>query len=59
MGFWKVSKPHESDDDRIGRHVDVEYFDDSGKKDKSAGKMKISFDEDKPPVQDIIPPSKK
>ncbi len=59
MGPWKTSKPHDSDDKRIGRHVDVEHYDDRGNKDKSAGKMKISSDETKPLVRDINPPPKK
>lgn len=50
---WKTSHPHESSDDRIGRHVDVEKFDDRGQKDKSAGKMKVSYDETKPTTDGI------
>ncbi len=55
---WRTSNPHSSDDPRIGRHVDVECYDDRGQKDKSAGKMKISYDESKPVVQDVRPPKK-
>lgn len=50
---WKTSHPHDSDDTRIGRHVDVEKYDSRGDKDKSAGKMKIDYDESKPEVRDI------
>jgi hypothetical protein len=55
---WKSSQPHESRDQRIGRHIDVEKYDERDRKDKSAGKMKIDKDENKPEVRDIKPPSK-
>ena len=55
---WRTSDPHTSRDTRIGSHVDVEKYDDRGRKDKDAGKMKISSDESKPLVRDIQPPKK-
>ena len=55
---WRASNPHESKDTRIGRHIDIEKYDERGNKDKSAGKMKIDKDESKPEVRDIKPPQK-
>ena len=57
---WKSSKPHDSDDNRIGRHVDVYHINDAGKRDQPhSTDLKISYDENKPVVQDIKPPDKK
>jgi hypothetical protein len=50
---WRTSKPNDSKDSRIGRHVDVEKYDDRGRKDKSAGKMKVDHDERRREVRDI------
>ncbi|WKZ27247.1 MAG: hypothetical protein QY311_00615 [Candidatus Paceibacterota bacterium] len=53
MGFWKASKPHDSDSP-IGRHIDVYHTDDRGKRDQPHHTdMKIDYDESKPTTQDI------
>jgi len=55
---WITSHSHDGKDDRIGRHVDVYHADDkTGKRDEPHSQdMKISYDENKTPVQDIKPP---
>lgn len=57
---WKPSHPHDSDDPRIGRHIDAYHTDEDDKRDRPHHEdMKVSYDEDKPLVQDVIPPDKK
>ncbi|MFB6212756.1 MAG: hypothetical protein ABEI53_03015 [Candidatus Magasanikbacteria bacterium] len=50
---WRTSKPHKSDDSRIGKHTDTEYYDKKGNKDKSKGKLKVSGRKHKPSMTDI------
>ena len=57
---WKSSRPHESDDKRVGpQHVDIYHTDDRGKRDQPhKDDFKISHNPNAPEVRDIKPPSK-
>ena len=58
MGFWKTSHPHEGKDGRIGRHIDVYHTNDEGKRDQPhSDDVKVDYDEDRPVVRDINPPT--
>jgi len=58
-GGWRPSDPHPSKSMGGQTHFDVEKYDKSGHKDKSAGKLHISGEPHKPSMRDVYPPSKK
>jgi hypothetical protein len=56
MGFWKTSDSHKSNSMGGQTHTDTEKYDDRGRKDKSAGKLKVSGEKHEPSMRDIAPP---
>jgi hypothetical protein len=58
---YKTGKPHDSEDP-IGRHVDIYKTDSTGKRAKDSKHyqdLKVSYDETKPIIHDINPPSRR
>jgi hypothetical protein len=56
---WRTSKSHRSKG-TPWKHTDTEKYDSTtGKKDKSAGKLKVSGEKHEPSMRDIHPPSEK
>jgi hypothetical protein len=57
---WKSGKEHKTkgpQKEKLGpTHTDVEKYDERGRKDKSAGKMKISGGTTRPSMTDIRKP---
>lgn len=60
MAGWRTGKEHPTEGpqrDRLGdTHTDTERYDDRGRKDKDAGKLKISGDKEEPSMRDVVPP---
>jgi hypothetical protein len=55
----QASHTHDSDDERIGKHIDVYHTNSAGQRDQShRTDLKISYDPNKPFVRDIEPPKK-